>query len=59
MRENVRVSDEVFDKVREYEVKFRYDVMVYVYVYGEVSNLRGEGGRGKGDDVNGGRYRMC
>lgn len=58
MRENVRVSDEAFDKAREYEAKFRHDVMAHVHAYGEVSNSRGEGGRGKGDDVNGGRYRM-
>lgn len=35
MRENVRVSDEAFDKAREYEAKFRHDVMAHVHAYGE------------------------
>ncbi|KAK3340259.1 adenylosuccinate lyase [Neurospora tetraspora] len=35
MREHVTVSDKAFDVAREYENKFRHDVMAHVHAYGE------------------------
>ncbi|CCC12288.1 unnamed protein product [Sordaria macrospora k-hell] len=35
MREHVTVTDKAFDVAREYENKFRHDVMAHVHAYGE------------------------
>ncbi|KAJ4407258.1 adenylosuccinase ade13 [Neurospora sp. IMI 360204] len=35
MRQHVTVSDKAFDVAREYENKFRHDVMAHVHAYGE------------------------